>query len=102
MKAIIVFGLGLSLAGAGAASAGQFPAVRVHGEPARSLAISCTRPALPSQRLVGEVLQVDNLDQTYRLRSQVMAVAARACKAGAAQVLVQRSDRGQLGWLAKR
>ena len=100
MKSISRFGIALGLACAcGAAGAGQWPAVQVHGEAADSLAISCARPALPSQKKVAEVLHVSNFDQTYELRAQVMVVAARACKAGATQVLVQGRGR-ELSWTA--
>lgn len=103
MKSLRAVTIALSLAGtAGAVHAGQLPAVQVYGEQAESLAISCSRPALPSQKTVAKVLQVSNFDETYDLRTQVMVVAARACKAGHAQVLVQRSGPGHLNWVAMR
>jgi hypothetical protein len=103
MKSPYAAALVLALAGAaGTAQAGQLPAVQVHGEQAESLAISCARPALPTQKKVAKVLQVSNFDETYDLRAQVMVVAARACKAGYAQVLVQRSGPGRLNWVAMR
>jgi hypothetical protein len=102
MRASLAF-LALTLAGASAATAGgQFPAVQVHPEQADALVISCSHPSLPSQKKVGKVLQVDNFDRTYELRSQVMAVASRACKAGVAEALVRRDARGRLTWVAVR
>ena len=74
--------------------------MHVHGEVADSLAIFCARPTLPSQKEVAKVLHVSNFDQTYELRATVMVVAAKACKAGATQVLVQGNGRGPLNWTA--
>jgi hypothetical protein len=48
------------------------------GEP--SLVIDCAKPALPSQREVGEVTGQYNFSQVYATRARLMSEARRACQ----------------------
>lgn len=48
------------------------------GEP--GLVIDCAKPALPSQREVGELTGQDNFSQVYATRARLMAEAHRTCQ----------------------
>lgn len=50
------------------------------------IVIDCDRPALPSQRDVGELLGQHNLGQVYASRAALMAEARRACLRAPAHV----------------
>jgi len=58
------------------------------------IVIDCARPALPSQREVGDLLGQHNFSQVYATRNRLMAEARRAChRNGTTKVLVQQSQR---------
>lgn len=60
----------------------------------RAIVIDCARPALPSQREVGDLLGQHNFSQVYATRNRLMAEARRAChRNGTTKVLVQQSQR---------
>lgn len=48
------------------------------GEP--SIVIDCAKPALPSQREVGEMTGQHNFSQVYATRARLMSEAHRACQ----------------------
>lgn len=48
------------------------------GEP--NIVVDCARPALPSQREVGEMTGQYNFSQVYATRARLMAEARRACQ----------------------
>lgn len=60
--------------GAASAHATEAPA----GESA--IVVDCAKPALPSQREVGEMTAQYNFSQVYATRARLMAKARRACQ----------------------
>ena len=61
------------------------------------LDLDCPLHQLPSQRLVGRVLGLDNFWQTYRARAQLMERVRAACAQGASAVRVLPED-GRSAW----
>jgi hypothetical protein len=54
---------------------------------APAIVVDCAKPALPSQREVGEMTGQYNFSQVYATRARLMAEAHRACqRKGIAQV----------------
>lgn len=69
------------------------PSTSIAGEASAGVAIviDCARPALPSQREVGQMLEQSNFSQVYASRARLMAEARRACqRARVAHVRVVR------------
>ena len=58
-----------------------------------SLDFDCPLRVLPSQRVVGRVLGLDNFWQTYRMRVRLMERVRAACAQGAVAVRVLPDDR---------
>jgi hypothetical protein len=63
---------------------GSFGVASVHateataGEPA--IVVDCAKPALPSQREVGEMTGQNNYSQVYATRARLMSEVRRACQ----------------------
>ena len=58
-----------------------------------SIVVDCAKPALPSQREVGEMTGQYNFSQVYATRTRLMAEARRACqREGVARVRLVMSS----------
>lgn len=57
---------------------------------APGIVIDCARPALPSQQEVSMLTGIENYGQAYAARERLMRQGLRACKRGAAEVVIVR------------
>lgn len=66
-----------------------------------SLDFDCPLRVLPSQRVVGRVLGLDNFWQTYRARDRLMERVRATCAQGASavRVLPDERPRGHQPWV---
>ena len=87
----------LALCGAAHAQT-QLPAVEVRAGTTETVSVSCANPDEVSRTDVQRVLSIDDVDMTRAMHQKFVAAVSDACKAGVAQILMKRDNRGNLTW----